>query len=90
LKTTHDLDAERDELRSVIEAAHRRRGLPPPQWSDEQVRADSKADIHRRWAWMALGAGNVAAAKKHARLAFLANPFGVANVRVLLRAVLGG
>jgi glycosyltransferase involved in cell wall biosynthesis len=53
------------------------------------IRAENPADMHRKWAWWALSAGNVATARKHAMAAFAKEPFNKESLRVFACAMRG-
>ncbi|HEY9650438.1 MAG TPA: hypothetical protein V6C95_07225, partial [Coleofasciculaceae cyanobacterium] len=72
--------------------AHHRRGLKPPALLDsasENEQQQSVSDLHHRWVWWALGAGNVATARKHALLALAKKPVAVQSWKVFACAVRG-
>ena len=78
-------------LRAVDEARCRR-GLDPgffPATSALSTAAETRAQLHRKWAWWALGAGNVRTARKHATRAMMAEPWSWQNLRVLACALRG-
>ena len=56
---------------------------------DLQSDYGSTAAIHRKWAWLSLIGGNTRTARKHAFLAFRANPLDIENLRVLTCALRG-
>lgn len=75
---------------AVLKAAYKRRGLElPPEVESRTVEASSAAQVHRKWAWWALDAGNVRGARKHALLALLREPFSADSWRALLCALRG-
>ena len=72
--------------RRAVAAAARRRCLDPGSIERSAAlvsRPESKAELHRKWTWWALSAGNLKTARKHARLALAAEPLNLENVRVL-------
>jgi len=70
--------------------AHQRRGLEPPILSDSSSElSKSISDLHRQWVWLALGAGNVTTARKHALLALARQPLAVESWKVFACAVRG-
>lgn len=76
--------------RAVVEGARRRRGLG--ELGARRVAAERAAPMtncHRHWAWMALGAGHVATARKHALASFRRAPFAVETWRVVYCALRG-
>jgi glycosyltransferase involved in cell wall biosynthesis len=76
-------------LQAVVEA-HQRRGLPPPAGIDvSPPRGAGVSRHHRKWAWWALGAGNVATARKHALRALCLSPWSVASWKVMACALRG-
>ena len=77
--------------RCVVEAAERR-GLPPPDESLRVVVAEagpSDAERTTRWAWWALGSGNVGSARSLALDAVRQAPFSRASWRVMACAIRG-
>lgn len=52
------------------------RNLAPPP------RSQTRSDVHRKWAWWALGAGNLPTAKKHALHALKHGPLNLENWRL--------
>lgn len=74
----------------AIQDAHRRRGLAmPDNLVETPIHVPGIAEIHRKWAWWALGAGNVGSARKHARRALGLEPFSADSWRVLLCSLRG-
>jgi glycosyltransferase involved in cell wall biosynthesis len=69
----------------ILEAAHRRRGLPLPAAVVEATRArlPGASEKRRVWAWWALGAGNLATARKHAAACLVRDPFSIQSWRLL-------
>lgn len=70
----------------VIES-HQRRKLELPEklrviQNELEPYTPKLFDIHSKWAWWAIGAGNVATARKHAFKAFLLQPFNIKNLRL--------
>ncbi len=82
---------------AAVQDAMVRRGLPGTADSDsstmkELARIHSQEQMetcHRKWAWWALGAGNVYTARKHAFAAFRQAPLSPESWRVLLCAIRG-
>lgn len=73
-----------------VEDACRRRGLElSRQACDRRVRSLSAPDAHTRWAWMALKAGNVSTARKHALASVMRAPFSMKSWRVAACAIRG-
>lgn len=67
----------------AVNDAHRRRGLGKPDWRPEVGDSNvipSLGDIHRKWAWWALSAGNRKTARKHAWKAFTLEPLEKQNL----------
>lgn len=65
----------------AVREACRRRGL---RWQAAEHNAtvvvpETKTDLHRKWAWLALGAGHKSTAKKHALRALLGQPISKRN-----------
>ncbi len=79
------------EIDAAIAAAHQRRGSDHRQRSIDRARRapESKAATHRKWGWWALQGGRVAAARKHARHAFLREPLSAESARLLWCALRG-
>jgi glycosyltransferase involved in cell wall biosynthesis len=77
--------------RKAAMMARIRRGIEPagPPGQNFEITEESVSAQHRKWAWWALNASNLKAARKHAWRAFAANPFDPANVR-LIACVLRG
>ena len=74
----------------AVKEAHIRRGLEPPHTSDEDSKPQqSIGDLHQKWAWWALGAGNVATARKHAFLALKQKPLATTSWKVMTCALRG-
>jgi GT2 family glycosyltransferase len=77
-------------LESVLRDARRRRRLDHDAAPQSQAPPiASAAETHRRWAWHALGAGNVATARKHARATLRKAPLAVESWRVLYCSLRG-
>lgn len=76
--------------REAVRLAHRRRGLPIVNApTGKGVRLEPMVHNLRKWAWWALGAGNVATARKHAWRAWLRTPLSSRSWRVLVCALRG-
>lgn len=59
----------------AVKAACQRRGIPLPiNMPDDKNHQAPPSEIHRKWAWWALKAGNIATARKQATLALTKNP----------------
>lgn len=73
----------------ALEKAYQRRGLAMPP--GVEIRGGpppaTRVDHHRKWAWWALGAGNIATARRHAFTAFRLAPFSLASWRTLFCAL---
>ncbi len=84
------LEQQKAAMIAVIEA-HRRRGLTPPSIppSIPDENEDSVSELHYRWTWWALGAGNVETARKHAFLALRKKPVSPQSWKVLACALRG-
>ncbi len=65
-----------------LREAHERRGLPPLAQADELDR-ERPQPHHLRWGWWALNHGNLATARKHARIACLRRPWSVGTWKLL-------
>ena len=78
------------EAKAAVMEAHIRRGLAPPAnlilGNEHQA---SVSELHCKWAWWALGAGNVATARKHAFLALKKKPISLKNWKVVTFAIRG-
>jgi len=75
--------AQRNAAKRAIEDACARRNLPaPPLLPLDQVDAPTVSDVHRKWAWWALGAGNLHTARKHALNALKRQPASFENWRL--------
>ena len=76
---------QQDSTRRVLADASARRGLGQPvlpERSDSTNKTPSLADVHRKWAWWALNAGNHKTAKKHAWKAFALDPFSMESMKL--------
>jgi glycosyltransferase involved in cell wall biosynthesis len=69
-----------EDVKTVLDNARARRGLPAEAPSHTR-NITAPADIHRRWAWWALGDHNISTARKHAHRALLLEPFAKASWR---------
>ncbi|MEL6321034.1 MAG: glycosyltransferase, partial [Cyanobacteria bacterium J06626_14] len=60
----------------AVKEAYARRGLTLPDAFDKTQleKQITTSELHQKWAWWALGAGNIATAKKHAALAITKSP----------------
>jgi GT2 family glycosyltransferase len=79
LKSTSSVKyaALREQTQAAAIDAHHRRGLPLPADWEQLKKNDSKTDsrVHlRKWAWWALGAGNLRTARKYALRSLRSNP----------------
>ena len=68
----------------AVDAALVRRGLPPVARRSLPMPDASPSDAHRRWAWWALGAGNLSSAWKHALRLIGDEPLAMANWRLFV------
>jgi glycosyltransferase involved in cell wall biosynthesis len=78
--------AERQSIgaRTSLEEAYRRRGLAAPEWlAGFELRRPGVIDLHRTWAWWALGSGYINTARKHAWASMARAPLSVASWRLL-------
>ena len=73
----------------LYEETRQRRGISGPAPSEIRPSPRSEKDVHRLWAWWALGAGNVSTARKHARMTFRKAPFSLESWRIMACAVRG-
>ena len=74
-----------DSARRAVADACARRRLRQITWGaepDAAQAAPSRADMHRKWGWWALGAGNRKTATKHAWKALSFAPFDTRNLRL--------
>jgi len=76
-------------FRSISDAWLRRGLGEPPSLPAADRTVPSVSFDHQNWAWMALGIGNVATARKHARRALRLKPFSFSSWRVAYCAVRG-
>ncbi len=78
-------------IRQAIRNARRRRGLveEPEPVEDPAPEGSSAAEVHRTWAWWALGAGNVSTARKHALAALRLGPLAIHSWRAMYCALRG-
>jgi glycosyltransferase involved in cell wall biosynthesis len=76
--------------RRAVEQARIRRGIVGhSEIYQSQVNSASSAETHRKWAWWALAAGNVATARQHAIIAFAKEPLNKESFRVFACAMRG-
>jgi glycosyltransferase involved in cell wall biosynthesis len=70
--------------RLAVLAACKRRGLPPPTTFGDapQFHQPTRADVHRKWAWWALRAGNRNTAIKHALRAIILDPINKESLKL--------
>jgi glycosyltransferase involved in cell wall biosynthesis len=74
----------------TIEDARRRRGLDPAALGQDGPNPVPRpAANHRTWAWVALGAGHLPTARKHAMAALRLNPLAAESWRVVYCALRG-
>ena len=77
-------------VRHALEEAYRRRDRALPEWLARfELRRPCVVDLHRTWAWWALGSGYVATARKHAWASMAQAPLSAASWRVLDCALRG-
>ena len=82
----------RQKTKAVAIDAHRRRGLPLPADWEPLTKYDLAADaqVHlRKWAWWALGAGNVGTARKYALRSLRSNPLSWHNWKLVACSMRG-
>jgi glycosyltransferase involved in cell wall biosynthesis len=80
----------KENIRRILEDAHRRRGLEFKAPSDpREVKPFLKAEVFRTWGWWALTSGNVASARKHAMGCLARTPFDLASWKLLYCAIRG-
>ena len=78
------------QARAAVNEACRRRGLPVDEGADIPIGPSLEAaDQHQKWAWWALGDGNIHAARKHSLRSLRLKPFSVASWRVAACALRG-
>ena len=75
-------------FRALTDAC-RRRGLPYPQEVDFAGEQLTRPQLHQKWAWWALWAGNKKTARKHAFIAFWNAPFSITTFKVLVCSIRG-
>lgn len=75
-------------IRSV-QAAYERRGLVRQRVCHTRQNSETVADAHRKWAWWALMAGNVATARKHTLKAVIRDPLSRDNIKLAACAIRG-
>jgi hypothetical protein len=59
-----------------------RRGIDLPRKPEHSKETNPLAAVHRKWAWWALGAGNLRTARKHALRAIAHQPASLDNWRL--------
>jgi glycosyltransferase involved in cell wall biosynthesis len=72
--------------RRAVEDALVRRGVNPATVQIAGLpgaRIETAGELHRKWSWWALGSGHLRTARKHARLALVAEPLSLLNHRLL-------
>jgi glycosyltransferase involved in cell wall biosynthesis len=75
---------QRQRAELAVKEAHARRGLSfLNQLKFGPDRQASESEMHQKWAWWALGAGNLKSARKHALLAVRKQPHAKENWKVL-------
>jgi glycosyltransferase involved in cell wall biosynthesis len=85
-------DAQRKQTQAVAIDAHRRRGLPLPADWEPSMNNDRTADLQehlRKWAWWALGAGNLRTARKYALRSLRSNPLSLQNWKLVACSLRG-
>ena len=76
-------ESQRKSAKKAVLAAFSRRGLQPTTLPGlEEMEESSIADVHRKWAWWALKAGNTKTSRKHAISALKNHPFSYENWKV--------
>ncbi|MFH1111383.1 MAG: glycosyltransferase [Planctomycetota bacterium] len=82
-----------EQVAAVVGAARSRRGLDPPTptpGQEAQEEGDESVPAtHRKWAWWALGAGNLKTARKHAFKTLCLEPFSIESWRIMSCALRG-
>ena len=79
-------DAQWRSAKKAVEAALVRRGADPKSvrmTTPIRASAETPAELHRKWSWWALDSGHLRTARKHARLAFLADPLSLSNHKLV-------
>lgn len=66
-----------------------RRGIPSEDLVAPSLVPNSIAEIHAKWAWWALSAGNVGTARKHAFKALSLTPLSLQNIKLCLCVLRG-
>jgi glycosyltransferase involved in cell wall biosynthesis len=88
---SHTLEQHLSGLRAVRDTCARRglQFLRGDELRQPRIKVESESELHRKWAWMALGAKNLVSARKHAWRAMAGAPSNIENWRVLACAVRG-
>jgi glycosyltransferase involved in cell wall biosynthesis len=76
---------------AAIDAYYRRGLLPPPDW-EQLKKTNSTADLQihlQKWAWWALGAGNLRTARKYALRSLRSNPLSWHNWKLVACSLRG-
>ena len=80
---------QRQRMEIALRRAYARRGLKTPEHLRYRLNARSLGEIHRKWAWWALRAGNVATARKHALASLGTEPFSKQSWKSFVCAIRG-
>jgi glycosyltransferase involved in cell wall biosynthesis len=86
---SHTVEQSESGLKAVTHALQRRGAGPTDVLQPPVSRPETVSELHRKWAWWALGARNLGTARKHALRAFVKGPAHLENWRVLACSVRG-
>jgi glycosyltransferase involved in cell wall biosynthesis len=75
--------------RLAANEAQLRRGIAGTPVTSQKLEPETPAQVHRKWAWWALMAGNLKTARKHALVALTIDPFNIESLRVTACALRG-
>lgn len=76
-------------IKKAVQEAWRRRGLMDPDILEPAWKHETSAETHRKWAWWALSAGNLAPARTHAIKAFVREPFSIESLKAVACSIRG-
>ncbi len=84
-----DGDQLRKDAQRAVREALIRRGKDIYEMPGRSSEVETASSVHRKWAWWALSAGNVATARKHAIAALARRPFNKENLKVVACCIRG-